>query len=72
MTDTDKVNLIYRYLFYGEVKYSNRVRDLTRVCKLDKHISSDFLELYQAEKDLEFFKIIETDILKLLDSTYFG
>ena len=71
MTDSDKVLMVYRYFFYNEVYYKNKVSDAERRCRSLHVTSDDYVKLIRAQVEFELFSKIMTDILDLFNPKHF-
>lgn len=71
MNDFDKVVLVYRYLFYNEVYYRDKVAKIEQTCKSNHATSDDYIRLIKARIEYETFLKIMDDILKSFDPRHF-
>lgn len=71
MNDFDKVVMVYRYFFYNEVYYKNKIINIERTCKSVHATSDDFIRLIRAKIEQETFERIMTDIFNLFNPRHF-
>ena len=71
MNDFDKVLLVYRYFFYNEVYYKEKVANIEKRCKSMNTTYDDYVLLIRAMIEQETFNKIMTDILNLFNPPHF-
>lgn len=71
MNDYDRVLLVYRYFFYNETYYDNKVNMVFNTCKMKNATIDDYYRLIRAKIEQETFNKIMTDILTLFNPKHF-
>lgn len=71
MNDFDKVVMVYRYFFYNEVYYKNKIQNIERTCKSVHATADDFIRLIRAKIEYETFLKIMDDIFKTFNPRHF-
>lgn len=72
MNDFDKVLMVYRYFFYNEVYYKDKVANIEKTCKSINATYDDYIRLIRAKIEQETFNKIMTEILSLFNPTHFN
>lgn len=72
MNDFDKVVLVYRYFFYNEVYYKDKISKIEKTCRSKHATSDDYIRLIRAQIEYEVFSKIMTDILNSFNPRHFG
>lgn len=71
MNDFDKVVMVYRYFFYNEVYYKDKISKIEKTCKSNHATYDDYIRLIKAHIEYDTFSKIMTDILKSFDPRHF-
>lgn len=71
MNDFDKVVLVYRYFFYNEVFYDDRVDKVLQTCRKRNATVDDYNRLIRVLIERETFNRIMTDILTLFNPNHY-
>lgn len=72
MNDFDKVVMVYRYFFYNEVYYIDKINQIKKTCQSNHATRDDFYRLIEAQIQYEAFNKIMTDIFKLFNPRHFN
>lgn len=71
MNDFDKVVMVYRYFFYNEVYYIDKINQIKKTCQSNHATCDDYIRLIESQIQYETFNKIMNDIFKLFDPRHF-